>query len=621
MTKNILQNEYSQRIFSIVLKTVLIIIFSILLIVVIAALLPYPQVAGWVNRLAADGRLESFTPVLFGKIRLPLLIFGFVILGFDLFALYQFHHTKKLFFLWFKQFSVFIQAFFKDWKTGFKDIRSSLDKKTILILVVLVTLAFLMRIGLLWQPMEHDESYTSVVFAFEPLVNGLSDYHFPNNHVFHTFLVHLFYSIFGAKEWVVRLPAFLSGIFLAPLGYLLARRWYGKQTALLAGLMIAVLPDLIGYSVRARGYSLLALFTLLIFICADITKTRKNRVVWFLLGIFGALGFYTLPIMAYPLAVLYVWLAATWLFNDFSGSYTKFSFAVYTIGSGLLAAGLGMALYLAIFRNWGVSSLFANPYVEAISKELYGQTLLVRMQETWQVLNWGALPGIGLLLVKGLILSIIFHKRLSLSSVSLPLVSIVVITLLVFVQRPNVYARTWHFYFPLLCIWAAAGMTKVINKRTVSLPWVGKKKVSSLVVAVVALLFFVNGLTYVVEKFPQAQKGEGAIEQAALYLKQNLQEDDIVVITAIDDAPMWFYFEKYGLGKEYFSRNKPFSRAFVVVTTSDKNQTLDFVIADRGPDPVFFDRQTTQKVETINDLDIYLIEANHDAVQREYGLP
>jgi hypothetical protein len=59
----------------------------------------------------------------------------------------------------------------------------------------------------------------------------------------------------------------------------------------------------------------------------------------------------------------------------------------------------------------------------------------------------------------------------------------------------------------------------------------------------------------------------------------------------------------------------------VVVTTSDKNQTLDFVIADRGPDPVFFDRQTTQKVEMINDLDIYLIEANHDAIRQEYDLP
>jgi hypothetical protein len=268
-----------------------------------------------------------------------------------------------------------------------------------------------------------------------------------------------------------------------------------------------------------------------------------------------------------------------------------------------------------------VSSLFANPYVGAMTKELYGQTLSVRFQETWQVLNWGGVPGIGLLLLLGLLLSIIFHKRVSSARFSLPLVSVVVITLLVLVQRPNVYARTWHFYFPLLCIWAAAGITKILNNRAVPLPWVGKRKVSSLFAVVVALLFLVNGFSYVSAKLPQAQKGEGTIEQATLYLKQYLQEDDIVVITAIDDAPMWFYFDKYGLGREHFSRSRPFSRAFVVVTTSDKNQSLDFVIIDRGPDPVFFDRETTQKVETINDLDIYLIQANHDAIHREYNQP
>ncbi len=621
MTKNVQHNEDKNRFFSFVLKAGLILLLIFFVAMMIGALLPYHQAAGFVNKLTSDGNMESFTSELFGKIRLPLLLFGFVFLTIDLFALYHFHKTKKIILLGLTQIPVFFQSFLLDWKVGLKEIRASLDKKTVLILAGLFTLAFFMRIGLLWQPMEHDESYSAVVFAFEPLVNGLSDYHFPNNHVFHTFLMHFSYLLFGAKEWVVRLPAFVAGILLAPLGYILARRWYGKQTALLAGLMISVLPDLIGYSVRARGYSLLALFTLLIFICADITKTSKNRAAWFLLGIFGALGFYTLPIMAYPLAVLYVWLAASWLINDFSESYTKLSFAVYTIGSGLLAAGLGMALYLPIFRNWGVSSLFANPYVGAMTKELYGQTLSVRFQETWQVLNWGVVPGIGLLLLLGLLLSIIFHNRVSSARVSLPLVSVVVITLLVLVQRPNVYARTWHFYFPLLCIWAAAGITKVLNNRTVSLPWVGKRKISSLVAVVVALLFLVNGFSYVSAKLPQAQKGEGTIEQATLYLKQYLQEDDIVVITAIDDAPMWFYFDKYGLGREYFSRSRPFSRAFVVVTTSDKNQSLDFVIADRGPDPVFFDRQTTQKVETINDLDIYLIEANHDAIHREYDLP
>ena len=161
--------------------------------------------------------------------------------------------------------------------------------------------------------MQHDESYSSVIFAFEPLYKGLADYHFPNNHVFHTFLVHISYLIFGPQEWAVRLPAFSAGVLLAPLGFILAERWYGKQTAWLAGILIATMPELIRYSVNARGYSIMALLTLLIFILAYYVKRKKNYAAWFLIGIFGALGFYTLPIMVYPLFILYSWLGITWI--------------------------------------------------------------------------------------------------------------------------------------------------------------------------------------------------------------------------------------------------------------------------------------------------------------------
>jgi 4-amino-4-deoxy-L-arabinose transferase-like glycosyltransferase len=469
--------------------------------------------------------------------------------------------------------------------------------------------------------MEHDESYSAIVFAFEPLANGLSDYHFPNNHVFHTFLVHISYLMFGAKEWAVRLPAFLAGILLVPTGYGLARRWYGKQTAWASAIIMAVLPDLMGYSARARGYSLMALFTLLIFLSADLAKSNKNRAAWFLLVVFGALGFYTLPIMGYPLMVVYVWLGLSWVFNEFGEAYTRLSFAVYTIGAGLLTVGLGLILYVPIFRNWGVGSLFANAYVEAMPKELYNQTLLVRFQETWQVLNWGAVPGIGVMLLAGLLLTIVFHQRISRSRFSLPLLSLLVIGLLIAVQRPNAYARTWHFYFPLLSIWAAAGLTKVFSRYSISLPRLGKRPLSLVLALFFAVLFFVNGVSYLVQQYPYAKKGEGRVERAALYLQTQLQPDDIVVITASNDAPLWFYFEKLGLERDYFSRNRPFQRAFVVVTTSEVDRPLDYVIADRGPDPVFFDRGTTQKIHSIDDLDVYLIEANHTAIQNEYGLP
>jgi hypothetical protein len=66
------------------------------------------------------------------------------------------------------------------------------------------------------QPFKHDEAYTVTVFANQPLWGALSDYHLPNNHLFHTLLVHLTYSLFGYSQWAVRLPALLAGIAQHP---------------------------------------------------------------------------------------------------------------------------------------------------------------------------------------------------------------------------------------------------------------------------------------------------------------------------------------------------------------------------------------------------------------------
>ena len=131
------------------------------------------------------------------------------------------------------------------------------------------------------------------------------------------------------------------------------------------------------------------------------------------------------------------------------------------------------------------------------------------------------------------------------------------------------------------------------------------------------MIFVFNGVFYTLEKYPESIKASGDVEQATIFLKNVLDENDIVVITALDDAKMWFYFEKYGLERDYFSRSRPFDKVYVVVTSSD-NQTVDSVIADRGPDQVFFDMKTMKKVKTINSLDIYLIQANQEALNKAY---
>src|SRR5450631_3222237 len=49
--------------------------------------------------------------------------------------------------------------------------------------------AVVLRIAHLRQPMRYDEAWTFVHYASQPLSVALSDYSFPNNHVFHSLLV------------------------------------------------------------------------------------------------------------------------------------------------------------------------------------------------------------------------------------------------------------------------------------------------------------------------------------------------------------------------------------------------------------------------------------------------
>ncbi|MHB8133017.1 MAG: glycosyltransferase family 39 protein [Anaerolineaceae bacterium] len=475
-----------------------------------------------------------------------------------------------------------------------------------------------MRLFLIHQPMGHDESYTSVIFAFEPLYKGLSDYHFPNNHVFHTFLVHIAYRLFGAQEWAVRFPALISGVLLIPAGFVLAKAWYGRKTAALTALMIAVFPELINYSVNARGYSLMALLTLLLFICGTYAKNHRNSAAWFLVGFFGALGFYTLPTMAYPLIVLFVWLGLSWLISDYNIEYHKAEFLGYLFFSGIFTLVLGFALYIPIFKNWGIKSVLANDYTQALSQAIFWPTLQSRLTDTWNMLNQGEIPFIGLLLLIGVLLSFLQFQKIGKDRIPLQITSIIVIGILIAIQRPNVYYRTWIFYIPLLCIWSSAGWFVTIKSIFHDKPESGKLKFSLFLTFCLGFIFLLNGLIFTVKLIPSSQNARGDVEKATLFLKDQLNEDDIVVITANNDARMWFYFEKYGLGRGYFSRVKPFKNAYVVVT-NNTDQTIQSVIKERGPDLVFFDMDSVKKIEQLNTLDIYLIKANTEAVQKAYG--
>ena len=100
--------------------------------------------------------------------------------------------------------------------------------------VLLGVIAFAIRLAHVRQTMRHDEAYTFLHYATAPLASALSDYTYPNNHLFHTLLVWISTRLFGPSEVAIRLPAFFFGMLLVPAVYRLALRFADRGASLLS---------------------------------------------------------------------------------------------------------------------------------------------------------------------------------------------------------------------------------------------------------------------------------------------------------------------------------------------------------------------------------------------------
>src|SRR5206468_4613305 len=113
-------------------------------------------------------------------------------------------------------------------------------------------------------PMRADEAHTFNEYATKSAYDAVSLYTFPNNHLFHTLLVHVAVQLLGGAPWVVRLPALIAGLALMPATYAMVRRLCDPTSAVLAAALVAASDPLVSYSVNGRGYTLLCLFTILL---------------------------------------------------------------------------------------------------------------------------------------------------------------------------------------------------------------------------------------------------------------------------------------------------------------------------------------------------------------------
>jgi hypothetical protein len=477
------------------------------------------------------------------------------------------------------------------------------SKFLLLAIVGILAAAVLVRYLFLSLPMRHDEAYTVVVFSWRPWLGVISDYHLPNNHIFHSILVKVASTMLGTASWAVRFPAALAGILCVPVGYLVARQMYDRVSAILSAGLIAALPMLIDYSANARGYTLYMLFSLLLMGLAIYLTKHNNLAGWMLFVIFSVLGFYTVPFMLYPFAAVLFWLLVSSLMGETRTAYGSiFNFMKYLLVTGLVTAAALVVLYSPIaLIGTGLHSLVGNTFIARLSWPDFWPTLGDRMKTTWGEWNYDLPLFVQWILAGGALLSIVLHTRISRLKVPIQITTIVCIFAILVIQRPDPLTRLWTFLMPLWLIWACGGLIVPITR--LRFPW----NRAGWVVTVVSLLFVTGwSVARVHQYFPEWQAAPGPNELAAEYLHQNLVTGDAVAVVSPDDAPMWFYLKQAQVADSFVNQidQSQHARLFAVVNAY-YGETPELVLQAHNLSPEDYQVTSAVPVVEFNRLEIY----------------
>jgi len=255
---------------------------------------------------------------------------------------------------------------------GFKHLRRTRvvwDTTTIVVLSFITAIAAWLRVAFVKQPIRYDEATTVLGYASKPIYLGLSLYNEPNNHLFHTLLVHLSIGIFGISEWSVRLPALLAGTILPLFTFILVRKFSGRMAAYLAASLVATSSVLVEFSTNARGYTILCVLTVALIICG-LEASRRASPAWFaLFSLCTVLGCWTVPLFVFPFVGTSLWLI--WETAPRSARLQSF-FRKRLFVSAVFSGVLSGVLYLPVIVANGPAALFQNKFVSPLRGQSVG---------------------------------------------------------------------------------------------------------------------------------------------------------------------------------------------------------------------------------------------------------
>lgn len=471
--------------------------------------------------------------------------------------------------------------------------------RDILILIFIVLAGVFARVVLLNAPMQYDESVTFMDFARISWRAALTDYSLPNNHIFHTLLVRLSYVLLGDSPWVIRLPSFIAGLSLIPLVYLAGNFFYNTHTGLLAAALAAWWPQMVFYAANARGYALLGLFSVSILILAGAAIKYRLPYAWVWIAVISALGLFTVPIMAYPIGIVYLWAFFSYL-QEKPINLQTFHNLMWMVAGGVLTIFITSLLYLPALYVSGLTSLFGNPFVRRLSWVEYIERLPSFLGDIWMRFTEATWLLSIIFLIAGIVFALLTTNRGDATRTSQIRMFFLFFMIVMPIQRPEMLSKLFFFSLPWFSVWVSAGWVTAFQKFF-------SPKMTRILVAACLICLSVAAVHRSMPNIPYLSGAAGEHEQIVQWLKSEMGSDDIVLVDFPLNSQIHYYALRAGLPPRIFPESPAadFGRAFILVNPNER-QTIQSVITSRIGSPLLLDMDTIKMETAINNVNIYV---------------
>jgi hypothetical protein len=315
---------------------------------------------------------------------------------------------------------------------------------------------------------------------------------------------------------------------------------FHKNAGLLAASGMAVLPYMVLYASRARGYSLIVLLALLLVLLGKyfLEKPSPAGCIW--ISVVSALGLLTMPTMLFVLTGFHLWLGLGLFLRERN---VVAVFRELLIPCGLLTALLTVVFYTpTVISSNGAGAIFSNQFVDARSWADFSKQLLPHFRQILSdfsrdvplMLEYG-----GLLMV-GAGLFGVLRRRDWAAALLIP--AMLVGALLVFFAKQAIpFVRTWIYWIPFALLFADLGYTYLVENLRPAF-----RRISTAAILAGALFFagsLVSSNTIVKYEdtgaFPEA-------DLVAQYLKPLMTGDEFIVVRDTANYPVFYYLCQAG---------------------------------------------------------------------------